>query len=508
MPLKTRSIKVKLNGFVKYVHSTKVGNAGRQFVSIDKTFNINKMEDTYKFGSFYLNKCENNEYFISLLGKNGEVIPNILCDVQLSHSYFKNKFTFTLKTDKNGNLHIPHYNLLGMTNISVSPKTERGIQITSRNQWQINTNNNYYNDIYTYYMNENNPLFIPLNINNNNIIKHTNYCLFDSLYADKFEKQCIEITDKGYLKISNIKHGEYILSSFNSNVPNCRIIVLPVTNNTIGEETKHDIDENMKTEIDSNSLNLSLLDKYYMQLSTLIPLQITEINGSIKKGFKIKLNGYTNLTRVHVMFTHFYTQFSGFKTFPNSSLMNGQFDEIMKCKYTNKRKINQEYKYCLDRKTRKKYNNCFISKPSFLVKPLERRDIFISVNKPKPGSIWEETIIPQMEFEPPYEEYNAPLESKNPFLFIEDSAFGNFDFLKNTSKLLFNLLPDKNGFVSIDNKYINNSLYNMMYIIAVNDIESQCKEYCLNESVYDIDIKYRDNRQIIKEINTDKIILK
>ncbi len=74
------------------------------------------------FRLIILNKCLNDYYIKSLLGKNGDVIPSISSDIELSHSYFKDKFNFMLKTEFNANLQIP--------------KTETGMQIKARNQLQ------------------------------------------------------------------------------------------------------------------------------------------------------------------------------------------------------------------------------------------------------------------------------------------------------------------------------------------------------------------------------------
>eukprot|EP01084_Bolivina_argentea_P287487 493320_1 len=140
MPLKTRSIKVKLNGFVKYVHSTKVGNAGRQFVSIDKTFNINKMEDTYKFGSFYLNKCENNEYFISLLGKNGEPMVNKVCLIKLYCNYFNgDPLKHKLKTDVFGRIYLTKL-AQNVSSIFIEPFYENDKKVINNKRWELQNN--------------------------------------------------------------------------------------------------------------------------------------------------------------------------------------------------------------------------------------------------------------------------------------------------------------------------------------------------------------------------------
>ncbi len=65
-------------------------------------------------------------------------------------------------------------------------------------------------------MNKNNLILIPLN--NNNVIQNTNYCLFNGLYSVAFETECTEIVNNEYLKIFNIEHGEYILSSYTNDI--------------------------------------------------------------------------------------------------------------------------------------------------------------------------------------------------------------------------------------------------------------------------------------------------
>ncbi len=97
--LKTRKIAVELSGFVKLIHWTKAGDDGKQFVQFSKIFTINQIEESNNFGSFYLNKCQNNDYIVSPLIENGEAIPNILSDVYMQHHYFKKVLEYKLKTE-------------------------------------------------------------------------------------------------------------------------------------------------------------------------------------------------------------------------------------------------------------------------------------------------------------------------------------------------------------------------------------------------------------------------
>eukprot|EP01083_Nonionella_stella_P140227 429446_1 len=186
VPTKTRRITVTLTGFIKRIHSTQVGDAGKQFVSIDKAFTINDIENSNQFGSFHLNSCSNGDYVVSLLGKNGESIPNIVCDLTLTHHYFKDAFQYVLKTDKNGRIYLPdlcknnHHQFKGLV---ISAKHENAQRMIHRNEWRLNEcyqeHHNEVND--AYYMTENSTIHVALHGNIDT--KRTDYALFDSFYA-------------------------------------------------------------------------------------------------------------------------------------------------------------------------------------------------------------------------------------------------------------------------------------------------------------------------------------
>eukprot|EP01083_Nonionella_stella_P259887 886805_1 len=520
VPSKTRKIKVKLTGFIRRIHSTKVGDEGKQFVSIDRTFTINDIEHSKAFASFHLNARQNGDYIISLLGKNGEPVPNIVCALELKHHYFTQKFEYEAQTDANGCIYLPKLctnNHHQMESIEIGAKHENARSIIQPNQWLLSESyeesNNRMPTVYC--MAENSVIHIALPGNTD--LKRSDYALFDSFYASRYEKDAVSVTDDGYLQIRNLKHGQYVFHSLNPDLPDITIIVSPASDqDTIegGEEEEEETEEE-GTKKKTKSV-LSLYNRFYMQLSPEKPLQISQISGSRSDGFRVQLNGVTNTTRVHAILTHFYPPFAVLQymeRMEHSSLMRGYFDGISHpCQYTKKRRISEEYRYCLDRNKYKHFCGNSLTTPSFLMKPLERGATQTGVQhaikaERMLASDKRCTMLP-VSTSSVYDgmAMTGTAGLINGLRDLCDSS--NLDFLKKPSKVMTNLKVNDDGVVVIDDI---DPLYNTLHIIAVDEVDARYKSYSFYDAVEDITLKYKDNRQRISEesiANIDKVSLK
>ena len=61
VPTTTRKVTAKMSGEIKLVHSLNAGDAGKQFVSISKSFTINKSDESNLFGAFHLIQCRSRQ---------------------------------------------------------------------------------------------------------------------------------------------------------------------------------------------------------------------------------------------------------------------------------------------------------------------------------------------------------------------------------------------------------------------------------------------------------------
>ena len=287
VPTKTRKINLKLSGFIKLIHSTRTGESGKQSMEFNKTIEINHIEDTKKFGAFYLNKSENDDYVICLLGKNGEGISNILCDLQLQHRYFKKSFEYTLKSDDNGRIYLPK--LKEFISVNIKLKYPKDMNLITQNSFNLKASESRSDGIKTYYLSEGDSLDIDVNIEQDTI-QDADFALFDIIYSKNYGKEYVSFSDDGYLRVSNLSEGKFILSSLHSDIPNMKFIVLPREVQAIPtkrdeeiksdeqhqqEETKEEEGRN-KTDNESSS-ELALYKQYYMQLSPNRPLKVTSI---------------------------------------------------------------------------------------------------------------------------------------------------------------------------------------------------------------------------------------
>ena len=150
---------------------------------------------------------------------------------------------------------------------------------------------------------------IPLNdgghgaVHSHSDVVGTDYALFDSLYSARFDAECLRVTDTGYLEISGLDHGQYVLSSLNPDIPTLTAVVSPGSGGDVDadgdgddeeEETKEDGTEGAADGNDDDvslqraatatkgaSSRLVVFDRYYQQLSPSTPLQLCGYSGPL-----------------------------------------------------------------------------------------------------------------------------------------------------------------------------------------------------------------------------------
>ena len=120
-------------------------------------------------------------------------------------------------------------------------------------------------DDFLYYLQENQTLQLTPKVQD-----ASDFALFDALYGKKCDNDCISLKENGYLEISNLKQGKYVLTSLN-NKPITSFLVLPSSNIPIDEEIKHDESD--------NDLTLAIPDNFYVKLS---PKQLLTISCIVK----------------------------------------------------------------------------------------------------------------------------------------------------------------------------------------------------------------------------------
>ena len=299
-----------------------------------------------------------------------------------------------------------------------------------------------------------------------------------------------------------------------------------------------------------------------MQLSPNKPLKIGVVEGSTDKGCKIKINGVNTKTRVHLLFTHFYNpgNITIFKQLSASDLVNGQFqassNDVI---FSTKRRIADEYRYCIDRQKHKKLYGNSLSKPSFLVNPLKRGDTITGIQharaaekmqykmmnnsnkKSKRDKKQKEDYFADISYDSMYyhshrrrcsigdeemgglDDFFGGYEDDEKKMDTEVDMNGGLEFLQNASKLLLNLIPDEDGYIYIDKEDLNPNIHKYIHVMAMDDNQSKYKIHSLYKSIDDMntekedDIKeenkenegksmiFRDNRQKGKDTKNDDI---
>eukprot|EP01084_Bolivina_argentea_P302194 521583_1 len=189
-------------------------------------------------------------------------------------------------------------------------------------------------------------------------------------------------------------------------------------------------------------------------------------------------------TRAHIIFTHFYSLESILSHVNNvsSTLIQGMFPyRNNKLLFTNKRRIHDEYRYCIDRTNQPTINGNALHKPSFLIKPLQRRATTTGIQHVRMAAKMNKKNEAVVSYVQVPRDSSAQWVSSNT---LHDTDI-SLEFLQHPSTILFNIIPDKNGYIYIDKTLIN-STHKIMHIIVADEYHSKCKSFSMYKSITDV----------------------
>jgi hypothetical protein len=400
-----------------------------------------------------------DDYIIEVLGRTGEFRPDRPVQLTLKHREFREPAQALLKSDAKGRIALG-----ALTDIvSISATGPEGVSHT----WSLPLNRHTYRGVIHAKAGESIALPYPGSATKPS---RNELALFemrgDILQADRFDALAI---GDGMIEMTGLKPGDY-------------------------ELLLKDTGERIRVRVVNGDVQAGyVLGKLrHVELPALKPLQIANISTEADVAV-IQLRDMSPFTRVHVFGTRYLPEFSAFANLSkvHDVESGAAFPLWAESIYLAGRNIGDEYRYVLDRRLQKKFPGNMLERPSLLLNPWVLRSTETgeqlarggegfagllrsgggNAEKPKPG-------MPGLVIE----------ESAR---LLETDYSANLDFLFDSSAVLVNLVPDKNGVVRVPRKLLGP--HSFIHVVAVDPVNTTARSFGLPEQKADfVDLRLRN----------------
>ncbi len=389
--------------------SAKVENISQSKTDdVESVFSGLLNNDSYrnKTADAYLRK-NSDGYMVEVLGRNGEVVANQSLNFSFAHKQFSKDIKVNLQSDAKGRINLGKLDQIEKIRLHDGDGISR-VWDMQRDKADIpSVINAYVGEILTIPVEKSKRLSL--------------FKLVDGLYL-KDESDKISAANNS-INIKDLKRGQYQLSDGLQ-----RTII------------------NVNKGVVKNGFILS--DREFMQHSSYKPLFISEIgeNGLFSKKLLIKLENWDEKTRVHLLGSRFVSEDLS-KGYRYKASASSEFIPVNHggAKFSSGRRLGDELRYIMERKLSDKYPGNMLKRPSMLVKPLEFGKTSVSDKSFAKGGMW--------DGESNVEGFTSPsfADAKKDYGLSRYFAH-DYNFLDDTSFILVNQIPDKDGLIEIDIK--------------------------------------------------------
>eukprot|EP01083_Nonionella_stella_P032967 90269_1 len=462
VPDHTKTIRFELTARIKRMDGT------YQDLSCDETFQMNQIEKTNNIVHVSLIPNGKQSYNIHILGKNGEILSDVPCELKFTHYKLKDAIVIHAQSNKNGVIELPDLN--GITSLIV---------ICGNHTFSFAFPLNKCTSINTMHVVQNTAFSIPY-FSQYNIAPHELvYKLFDANYAHCFD-DAVRYQNGQFVCEKGLNEGCYTLYA-DYNKFECNIFV-----------TKN---ENIISLSNGRKCAIHKDSERFITLSNPHPIQIQSITGDRDNGWQIQLNNACHKdTRVHVIATHQYPGFILFNYLKHLPFIEPEVIEYHSPPtiYCKSRTISDEYKYVLDRMSQKKYCGNMLPKPSLLLIPWSDNTSQTEASKGKTGGKLERKSYKKRRTRTSgnvhvSDEENQPQNGPYPYL----------EYLSNTpSAMIFNMQCDDTGIVHIDKNLIHETNHMFFTVCAVNKESWTIKNHLLSNNEANITEQKHDQMDI------------
>ena len=411
-------------------------------LSTSHSVQINQIERTEKIEDLHFAKF-GNDYVIELLGRSGEPRMDRSVSLVIKHRDFKNTIQLALKTDNLGRINLGP--LVDIHNV-----TATGPEGTLHN-WALNSDQHTYKQLIHARSGE--TVTLP-HLGTGVTILRSDYSLFAMvgtvIRTDAFA--LLSIKD-GMVEIKGAEAGDYDLYVKRT-----------------GEKIRIRIVAGVV------EAGFVLGNIRYMRLPLLKPVQIQSVTTD-EKDLIIRLKDSSAVARVHIYATRYNPEFSAYNDL--GRIRDAELDGIIpgysESVYLSGRNIGDEYRYVLDRKGQKKYPGNMLERPMLLLNPWVIRSTQTGEQDAVGGEEFQRKSKGEAgaAMPPP----NAPVMDAKPG--GSAGGFSNLDFLADSSGVLLNLVPDKDGVVKIPRKDLGK--HSMINVVAVDPVSTTSRHVSLPE---------------------------
>ena len=437
VPPRLASLNVTLTAKVKSLSQGKPVD-----VAAGETFGLNGIARTDKVEDLHLAKF-GAEYVVELLGRTGEARPDRPVQVAVKHRDFKEPVRVTLKSDVQGRVRLGQL-------VDIVTVTATGPEGTEHT-WTLPTDQHTYRQAIHARAGE--VVALPY-LGTSPDPSREELALFElrggGIAFDSFNALAVK---DGLLELRGLAPGDYDLWLKRTGERiRVRIAAGPVVGGHVLSSVRT------------------------LQLPGLKPVQIASV-GMTDAAVTVKLKDYSPFTRVHVFATRYRPAYSPYAHLggvrPNE--LQGSFPAHAESVYLTGRNIGDEYRYVLDRRYQKKYPGNMLDRPALLLNPWAVRSTEAGEQLAKGGEAFggvggavPSTSVPGGG----YGGIGAPPP-------VPGGDFADLDFLAVASAALVNLVPDKDGVVTVARKDVGPHAW--VHVVAVDPLHTTYRSTALPE---------------------------
>lgn len=417
-----------------------------------KPFTLNTIDRQAMIADMHLAKFGAN-YVLEVLGKTGEVIPEQVVKVRLSHRDFKEMVEASLKSDKQGNILLGP--LADITHVQAAGPS--GIH----HEWELKDSRHTYHHVIHVKAGE--TVTVPW-LGAGKEPNRGALALFEMrdqfIVADRFEALAIR---NGMVEIGALPAGDYQLHLKDQQA----IIYIRVASGPV---------------VAGHVLGV----KRQLELARLKPVQVESITSNGKE-MTVQLRDASPFARVHVFITRYQPEYSAFENLNRIGQRELTAHQLARnqADYLTGRDIGDEYRYVLDRKGIKKYAGNMLERPQLLLNPWAVQQTETSEQIAKPGEQIEELL---KRLAP--SEGDGIAKGKASGSRSAPPVHSNLDFLADAALVAANLVPDKDGVIKLPIEGMKT--HGWVHVVAVHPENTTYRSMSLPEQpVRILDLRLR-----------------
>ncbi len=395
----------------------------KQQLAASHTWSINGIDATEATNDTHLSRFGKDGYVFELLGKNGEPIADQQVVFEFRHRGIEHTLTIPLRTDEKGRIVLGA--LAGLGSVGANAPNGR------TGHWDLSTlQRASATEIHSA---AGEIVRVPFS--------------GDKAMASLIEQRggtftrdvSVAITAvPGFLEIKGLTPGDYSLR--------------------LRGEDARDLD--LRVTAGKPVQNWLLAPNRFLESRGTAPLQIESV-AATDDAITVKVANVNAFTRVHVAATRFlpgegiFGGLGGFTRFGPGSAQPAKLPNL----FAAGREIGDEYRYILERRYAMLFPGNMLTRPGLLLNPWEKRATDVDATQTAAGRAAGATpgarsaLARKAKEQAPSPSITDPAPAQGP----------NLDFLANVAPVLYNLVPDKDGFVRIDRKALGDRHHVQIY---------------------------------------------